>query len=77
MKLQVDLGDHKRQILAGIAETYTAEQLVGRVVVVVANLKPAKLMGYESNGMLLAANLDGKLSLVSPTEAIGLGAEVR
>lgn len=77
MKLQVDLGDHTRQILAGIAETYTSEQLVGRVVVVVANLKPAKLMGYESNGMLLAANLDGKLSLVSPTEAIGLGAEVR
>lgn len=77
MKLQVDLGNEKRQILAGIAETYTAEELIGRTVVVVSNLKPAKLMGYESDGMLLAANLDGKLSLVSPTEAIGLGAEVR
>ncbi len=77
MKLQVDLGNETRQILAGIAETYSAEELIGKTVVVVANLKPAKLMGYESNGMLLAANLDGKLSLVSPAEAIGLGAEVR
>jgi len=77
MKLQVDLGNETRQILAGIAETYSAGELIGRTVVVVANLKPAKLMGYESNGMLLAANLDGKLSLVCPAEAIGLGAEVR
>ena len=55
VKLQVDLGSEQRQIVAGIAAQYEPEQLVGRNVVVVANLKPAKLMGVESNGMVLAA----------------------
>ena len=55
VKLQVDLGGEQRQIVAGIAAQYEAEALVGRNVVVVANLKPAKLMGVESNGMVLAA----------------------
>ena len=53
MKLQVDLGTEQRQIVAGIAAQYEPEALVGRNVVVVANLKPAKLMGVESNGMVL------------------------
>jgi methionyl-tRNA synthetase len=57
MKLQVDLGAEQRQIVAGIAAQYEPEQLVGRNVVVVANLKPAKLMGVESNGMVLAASV--------------------
>jgi methionyl-tRNA synthetase len=57
MRLEVDLGDEKRQIVAGIAAQYAPEQLVGRNVVVVANLKPAKLMGVESNGMVLAASV--------------------
>ncbi|MEX0880449.1 MAG: methionine--tRNA ligase subunit beta, partial [Thermoanaerobaculia bacterium] len=57
MKLQVDLGDEQRQIVAGIAAQYEPEALVGRNVVVVANLKPAKLMGVESNGMVLAASV--------------------
>ena len=55
VKLQVDLGGEQRQIVAGIAAQYEPEALVGRNVVVVANLKPAKLMGVESNGMVLAA----------------------
>ena len=55
VRLQVDLGREKRQIVAGIAAQYEPEVLVGRNVVVVANLKPAKLMGVESNGMVLAA----------------------
>ena len=55
LKLQVDLGDEQRQVVAGIAAQYAPEALVGRNVVVVANLKPAKLMGVESNGMVLAA----------------------
>jgi methionyl-tRNA synthetase len=55
VKLQVDLGGEQRQIVAGIAAQYAPESLVGRNVVVVANLKPAKLMGVESNGMVLAA----------------------
>ncbi len=57
MKLQVDLGTEQRQVVAGIAAQYEPEQLVGRNVVVVANLKPAKLMGVESNGMVLAASV--------------------
>ena len=54
LKLEVDLG-HKRIIVAGIAENHTPEELVGKQVIVVANLKPAKLMGIVSNGMLVAA----------------------
>ena len=59
MKLGIDLGTEQRTIVAGIAEAYEAEALVGRSIVVVANLKPAKLMGIESNGMVLAASAEG------------------
>jgi len=59
MKLQIDLGTEQRTIVAGIAEAYEADALVGRTVAIVANLKPAKLMGVESNGMVLAASPDG------------------
>ena len=53
-KLQVDLGDETRQLVAGLAKRYTAEEMVGKKVIVVANLQPAKLFGVQSNGMLLA-----------------------
>jgi methionyl-tRNA synthetase len=59
IKLSVDLGTEQRTILAGIAEAYQPESLVGRTIVIVANLKPAKLMGIESNGMVLAASPEG------------------
>jgi methionyl-tRNA synthetase len=59
MKLSIDVGTEQRTVVAGIAEAYQAESLVGRHVVIVANLKPAKLMGIESNGMVLAASPDG------------------
>jgi methionyl-tRNA synthetase len=59
MKLGVDLGSEQRTIVAGIADAYEAEALVGRSVAIVANLKPAKLMGVESNGMILAATAEG------------------
>lgn len=79
IKLQVDLGNEKRQIVAGIAEHYSPEELIGKTIVVVANLQPAKLMGVESNGMLLAANSpDGKLALITVEgDKIEVGAEVR
>lgn len=79
LKLKVDLGTETRQILAGIAKHYAPEDLIGRTVCVVANLKPAKLMGMESQGMVLAAsNADGKLTLVTPMDpTVGPGAEVR
>ena len=79
LKLIVDLGDEQRQVLAGISQHYEPEELVGKMVVVVANLKAAKLMGMESQGMILAANADdGKLAVVSPlSDDVGPGAEVR
>ena len=81
VRLQFDLGDEeggKRQILAGIAAHYQPEDLVGRQIVVVANLKPAKLMGHESRGMLLAAG-DGAevLSLLAPDTKVANGSQVR
>jgi methionyl-tRNA synthetase len=67
MKLQVMIGTEKRQILAGIQKKYGAMDLIGRQVIVVANLKPAKLMGHESQGMLLAADdIDGAPILLQP-----------
>jgi len=59
IKMQIDLGTEQRTIVAGIADAYEAEALVGRSIVVVANLKPARLMGIESNGMVLAASPEG------------------
>ena len=78
IKLRVDAGSDQRTIVAGIAEAYAPEQLVGRTIVIVANLKPAKLMGIESNGMVLAASVDGgKPILVAVDENIPAGTRVR
>ncbi len=77
LKLQVKIGDENRQILAGIAEHYKPEELTGKTVVVVANLKPAKLMGLESQGMVLCASNNEKLFILSPECEIGDNAEVR
>jgi methionyl-tRNA synthetase len=65
MKLQIDLGDEKRQIVAGIAAVYRPDTLVGKNIIVVANLAPVTLRGVESNGMLLAANIDGRPELAT------------
>jgi methionyl-tRNA synthetase len=78
MKLKVDVGTEQRTIVAGIAEAYQPEQLVGRTIAIVFNLKPAKLMGIESNGMVLAASVDGgKPILVAFDEPVPPGARVR
>lgn len=78
LKLQVKLGNEQRQIVAGIAQHYSAEQMVGKEIVVVANLKPAKLRGLLSEGMLLAAsNEEGKLAVIRPEAVIGEGAKVK
>ena len=79
-KLQVSLGEHgDRQILSGIAKAYTPEELVGRKIIVIANLKPANLMGEESRGMLLAASTEGDaiLALLQPSCEIPAGTRVR
>ena len=78
LKLTVDVGTEQRTIVAGIAEAYEPETLVGRTVVIVFNLKPAKLMGVESNGMVLAASPEGgKPTLLSFEEAPAPGTRVR
>jgi methionyl-tRNA synthetase len=78
LKLQVDTGADQRTIVAGIAEAYEPDTLVGRSVVIVFNLKPAKLMGIESNGMVLAASPDGgKPALLAFEEAPAPGTRVR
>jgi methionyl-tRNA synthetase len=78
LKLSVDVGTEHRTLVAGIAEAYEPEALVGRTVVVVFNLKPAKLMGIESNGMVLAASPDGgKPTVVSFDEPPPPGTRVR
>jgi methionyl-tRNA synthetase len=76
LKLQVDVGGRKRQVVAGIAQHYKPEDLVGRQVVVVANLKPATLMGERSEGMVLAASKGKSLVLLQPGADIASGAKV-
>jgi methionyl-tRNA synthetase len=79
LRLEVDLGYEKRQILAGIAQYYEPEKLIGRKVVIVANLAPRKMRGFESNGMLLAASLptDGAPVLAGFLEDVPLGARLK
>jgi methionyl-tRNA synthetase len=75
-KMVVDIGGEKRQIVAGIAEHYAPEDLIGKRIVVVTNLAPAKIRGVDSNGMLLAATLDNKLALLTIDREIENGAKV-
>ncbi len=77
VKLQVDIGTETRQVVAGIGKSYGPEDLMGKTVVIVANLKPAKLMGVESQGMLLAASGGDVLSVVTPDREIKPGSKVK
>ena len=78
LKLKIKIGKNERQVVAGIAQSYKAEDLVGKKVVFVANLKPAKLFGIESQGMVLAIeNEEGKLSVVEVDKALSSGLKVR
>jgi methionyl-tRNA synthetase len=78
LRLEVDLGYEKRQILAGIAQYYEPEKLIGRKIVIVANLAPRKMRGLESNGMLLAASLEGgEPVLAGFLEDVPLGARLK
>ncbi|HQQ56882.1 MAG TPA: methionine--tRNA ligase subunit beta, partial [Mesotoga sp.] len=77
IKLQLDLGEiGKRQVVAGIAHHYSPEELVGLKVIVVANLKPAKLMGIESHGMILAAKAGDTLTLLTVHKDMTPGAKI-
>ena len=77
MKLEVDLGFEKRTIVSGIALHFEPSTIIGKLVVVVANLAPRKMRGIESNGMILMAeDANGKLKFVNPDEAVGNGSSV-
>ena len=74
--LKVDLGGEERQVVAGIRAHYTPEELVGKQVVVVANLETAKLRGLDSQGMVLAASDGEKLVILTPEKPVTTGAKV-
>jgi len=77
LKLQVMVGEERRQIIAGIALHYKPEQLIGKTIVMVANLKPAKIRGEESQGMLLAASKGEKMILLTVDGEISSGATIK
>lgn len=77
LKLRVDLGDKKRQIVAGIQKFYQAEDLIGKEIVVAANLEPRMIMGIESQGMLLAADDDGQPVILNPDKEVPPGTKIR
>ncbi len=74
IKLMVDIGTEVRQVVAGIADAYDAAGLVNKKVVLVANMKPTKLMGVESNGMVVAASVEGRPVLATFSEDVPNGA---
>jgi len=79
VKLQIDLGEElgQRQIVAGVGLSYTPEELVGKQIIIVANLEPKVLMGQESQGMLLAADEAGISILLQPDKKVLNGARVK
>ncbi|HEX9880785.1 MAG TPA: methionine--tRNA ligase subunit beta [Candidatus Binatia bacterium] len=74
--LRIDLGSEERQLVAGIRGHYAPEDLIGKQIVVVANLEPAKLRGVESQGMLLAAVDDGGIVILTPEKRVKTGSRV-
>ncbi|HBC47952.1 MAG TPA: methionine--tRNA ligase [candidate division Zixibacteria bacterium] len=76
LKLQIDLGGETRQIVAGVAQYYSPEEITGKMIIVVANLEPAKIRGVESNGMLLAAKSGNDLVLLTTEKDIPPGAKI-
>jgi methionyl-tRNA synthetase len=75
--VKVDIGTEVRQLVAGIRRSYTPEQLVGRRVVIIANLQPAVIRGVESQGMILAASDDQGVSVLQPDRDVMLGSGVK
>jgi len=75
--LEVDLGDARKQIVAGIRSSYTEDELIGKHVVVVTNLEPAVIRGEESNGMVLAATGDNGSVIIVPEKDVSPGAVVK
>ncbi|HAU07800.1 MAG TPA: methionine--tRNA ligase subunit beta [Candidatus Yanofskybacteria bacterium] len=76
IKLQLQLGEEKRQILGGIGKHYEPDQLVGRQIIIVANLEPRQMMGLESQGMLLAASDENGIALLMPDKEVTSGSKI-
>lgn len=76
LKLEVDVGNEKRQIVAGLAQVYKPEELVGKQVPILLNLEPRTFKGVESQGMLLAVNCDGKPALLVPEKEVPQGSNI-
>ena len=77
LKLEVDFGEEKRQIISGIAQFYKPEDLTGKEFVFATNLEPRKIMGLESQGMILAADAEGKAVCLSPNQEVAPGTKIR
>lgn len=76
LRLHIDLGDEQRWIVSGIKQFYGKDELLGREIIVVANLEPRVIFGFESKGMLLAANESGKPVLLSPDKEVAPGTKI-
>jgi len=77
LKLLVDIGGEKRTLVAGIAETYTPEEIIGKQIPILTNLEPKKFRGIESQGMILAVDIEGKATLIHPDKKVPNGSRVR
>ncbi len=77
LKLEIDLGKEKRELVAGIGQVYGPEELIGREIVVVVNLKPKVIRGIKSQGMLLAADVGGRAVILEPESQVPPGTKVR
>lgn len=77
LKLKIDLGDEQRELVAGIAETYKPEEIIGKQVPILTNLEPKTIKGIESKGMILAIDIDGKATLLHPDKKVPNGSKIR
>jgi len=77
LKLEIDFSTEKRHLVAGIADTYQPDQLIGREIPVLVNLEPRNIRGIESQGMILAADVDGKPVLLHPDREVPTGSIIR
>ena len=77
LKLTVDLGEEKRELVAGIADNYKPEDIKGKQVPILTNLEPKTIKGIESKGMILAIDIDGKATLLHPDKQVPNGGKIR
>ena len=77
LKLKVDLGEEQRTLVAGIAETYKPEDIIGKQIPILTNLEPRTIKGVESNGMILAVDIENKAILLKPLKRVPNGSKIR